>query len=103
MNNPARDYDKESLKYMLTRLQEGLFAPLTIQEIKVELKRRDKNSSKEQAMEKREHWNGHVYIVFDDNSTLRHDPDCPCQRQKLRQEDTLVLGKLLDNMWECWT
>jgi hypothetical protein len=38
--NPARDYDKESLEYMLTRLQEGLFVPLTIQEIETELKRR---------------------------------------------------------------
>jgi hypothetical protein len=55
-------------------------------------------------MEKKEHWNGHVYIVLDDNSTIQHDPDCPCQRQpKKQQDDTMVLGKILDNMFECWT
>jgi len=56
-------------------------------------------------MEKKEHWNGHVYIVRGGNSTLQHDPDCPCQRQQRRKEqgETLVLGKLLDNMFECWT
>jgi hypothetical protein len=104
MNNPARDYDKESLEFFLERIQKGFFVPLTFQEIKAELKRRDKSLPKEQVtMEKREHWNGHVYIVRGDNSTLLHDPDCPCQRQKRRQEDTIVPGKLLDNMWECWT
>jgi hypothetical protein len=102
--NPARDYDKESLKFFIQRAQMGSYSPLTLQEIKAELKRRDETISKEQAtMEKREHWNGHVYIVLDDNSTIRHAPDCPCQRQQKQQGDTMVLGKLLDNMFECWT
>jgi sensor histidine kinase regulating citrate/malate metabolism len=98
--NPARDYDKESLKFFIQRAQMGSYSPLTLQEIKAELKRRDEQTT----MEKREHWNGHVYIVRGDNSTLQHDPDCPCQRQpKKQQDDTMVLGKLLDNMFECWT
>jgi len=38
--NPARDYDQESLEFLLQRLQKGSYAPLTVQEIEAELKRR---------------------------------------------------------------
>jgi hypothetical protein len=45
--NPARDYDKESLKFFIQRAQMGSYAPLTVQEIEAELKRRDETISKE--------------------------------------------------------
>jgi len=38
--NPARGYDQESLEFLLQRLQKGSYAPLSIQEIEAELKRR---------------------------------------------------------------